>query len=94
MKKYNLAVCVMQDNEPIMFIYSKDFDEYAESFLGRVPHKWDVFAQLKKAFPSMDWVLQNGHESSGQGTTDYCEYTCSPDAERDDMELLAIWQEI
>ena len=87
MAKYNLSVAVMQDDEPIMFLASKDFEttEYIKKF--------PVYENLKLMFPTMDWILWSGQEYEGM-QTDYCEYSCSPDREREDMELLAIWQKL
>lgn len=82
MEKYNLSVAVMQDDEPIMFIYSLDtyFNEG-----GR------VFGVLRQLFPCLDFHLIKGEDTK---ETNYCEYSCSPDREREDMELLAIWQKL
>lgn len=83
MKKFNLSVAVMVDDEPIMYLFSQDYEK--KKYIGR----FDVYGTLQHLFPTMDWILWNGQEGE-----DYIEYTCSPDAEREDMELLAIWQKI
>lgn len=81
MEKYNLSVAVMQDDEPIMFIFDRDYKE---------PMQHTINVELCKLFVALDFYLIKGIDNG----KDYCEYACSPDREREDMELLAIWQKI
>lgn len=89
MAKYNLQVAVMQDDEPIMFIYSRDYN------FKFIYGSFSVYGELKKAFPCLDWCLWSGNDNEGDIEAGaQIEYVCSPDREREDMELLAIWQKV
>ena len=86
--KYNLSVAVMQDNEPIMYIYSKDHE--LQKGYGKIL----VYDTLKHVL-DLDWVKICGdNEDEVSYTPSYMEFECITDKEVEDMYLLAIWQEI
>ena len=79
MEKYNLSVAVMQDDEPIMFLYSK---EYEKNF---------GIGEVCKLFPAFNWRFVHLYDGSERVKA---AYISNPDAERGDMYLMALWQEM
>ena len=88
MKKYNLLVSVMRDGEPIMHVYSRDFE--LKKGEGRIL----VYETLKHAL-DLDWVRICGDdEEEINETPRYMEFECITDKEVEGMYMLAICQEI
>lgn len=88
MAKYNLSVAVMQYNEPIMYIYSKDHE--LQKGYGKIL----VYDTLKHVL-DLDWVKICGdNEDEVLDTPSYMEFECVTDKEVEDMYLLAIWKKL